>query len=94
MTDTGETLACTLSLRPHEPRVITVDLIPVFEGKPIEPFFGRDGTFDHDARATKVRQRWLEGCAIMTADNPVVQAAWDQAVSDLASLQLLDGAGR
>ena len=29
----------------------------------------------------------------MTADNPVVQAAWDQAVSDLASLQLLDGPG-
>ncbi len=91
--DTSGALACTLSLRPHEPRVITVDLIPVFEGKPIEPFFGRDGTFDHDARATKVRQHWLEGCAIMTADNPVVQAAWDQAVSDLASLQLLDGPG-
>jgi glycogen debranching enzyme len=91
--DTGGALACALSLRPHEPRIITVDLIPVFEGKPIEPFFGRDGTFDHDARATKGRHRWLEGCAIMTADNPVVQTAWDQAVSDLASLQLLDGPG-
>ena len=40
-----------------------------------------------------MRQRWLEGCAIVSAANPVVQAAWDQAVSDLASLQLLDGTG-
>ena len=93
LTDTGDALACALSLRPHEPRMIAIDLVPVFDGKTFEPFFGRDGTFDQDARATKVRQRWLEGCAIMTADNPVVQAAWDQAVSDLASLQLLDGPG-
>jgi len=91
LNDADGTLACALSLRPHEPRIITVDLIPVFEGKRIEPFYGRDGTFDEAARATKARRRWLEGCAILSADNPVVQVAWDQAVSDLASLQLLDG---
>ena len=89
--DTGGALACTLSLRPHEPRVIAVDLIPVFEGKPIEPFFGRDGTFDEKSPATKARRRWLEDSAVLTAGSSVVQVAWDQAVSDLASLQLLDG---
>ena len=91
LTDTGGAMACALALKPHEPRIIGVDLIPVFEGKSVEPFFGRDGTFDEEARATLARQRWLAGCAVMTTGNPVVQAAWDQAVSDLASLQLLDG---
>ena len=91
LTDTGEALACALALRPHEPRIIEVDLSPVFEGESVQPFFGRDGTFDEEARATQARQHWLAGCAAMTASNPVVQTAWDQAVSDLASLQLLDG---
>ena len=91
LTDTGDAVACTVSLRPQEPRIIAIDLMPVFDGELVEPFFGRDGTFDHKARATQIRQRWLEGCAIVSAANPVVQAAWDQAVSDLASLQLLDG---
>ena len=91
LTETSEALTCTVSLRPREPRIISVDLSPVFDGKPVEPFFGRDGTFDKEARATKARQSWLEGCAVLTTGNPVVQTAWDQAVSDLASLQLLDG---
>ena len=93
LTDTGHTLACTLALTPQQPRTITVDLAPVFEGRTIEPFFGRDGTFDAEAPATRARQHWLERCARLTTGNAVVQTAWDQAVSDLASLQLLDGPG-
>ena len=91
LTDTGKAVACEVMLTPREPRIIAVDLMPVFDGVTIKPFFGQDGTFDQEARATEARQGWLQGCAILTADNPVVQAAWDQAVSDLASLQLLDG---
>ena len=91
LTDTGGTMACALALEPHAPRTIAVDLIPVFEGKSVNPFFGPDGTFDEEAHATKARRHWLDGCALITAGNAVVQAAWDQAVSDLASLQLLDG---
>ena len=41
LTDTGGAVACTLALKPHEPRIIGIDLIPVFEGKSIEPFFGQ-----------------------------------------------------
>ena len=93
LTDTGDSLACELALKPHEPRIIELDLVPVFEGKANDPFYGRDGAFAQDAGATLARQRWLEGCARLDADNAVVQAAWDQAVSDLASLQLLDGPG-
>ena len=91
LTDTGEAVACEVMLTPHVSRIISVDLMPVFDGVLIKPFFGQDGTFSQEARATEARQSWLHGCAILTADNPVVQAAWDQAVSDLASLQLLDG---
>ncbi len=91
LTDIGDAIACTLLMRPRTPRIISIDLSPVFDGATIEPFFGRDGAFAADARATLARRRWLEGCAVLTADNPVVQAAWEQAVSDLASLQLLDG---
>ena len=91
LTDTGVTLVCALALEPRAPRMIAVDLLPVFNGEPVEPFFGRDGAFDENARATEARQHWLAGCAVVTTGNPVVQAAWDQAVSDLASLQLLDG---
>ena len=90
-TDTGQAMACALTLEPHEPRIISVDLVPVFEGESVEPFFGRDGTFDEEALPTLARKRWLKGCAVMTTGNAIVQTAWDQAVSDLASLQLLDG---
>ena len=93
LTDTGRAVAFDLALKPHEPRIIELDLVPVFEGKAADPFYGRDGAFAQDAGATLARRRWLEGCARLDADNAVVQAAWDQAVSDLASLQLLDGPG-
>ena len=91
LNDADGTLACALSLRPHEPRIITVDLLPVFDGKAVRAVLRQGRNVRRGRPATKARRRWLEGCAIMTAENPVVQVAWDQAVSDLASLQLLEG---
>lgn len=89
--DLGHAVACDLALEPHEPRIVEIDLVPVFQGDEVEPFYGRDGTFDERAHATETRRLWLDGCLRLTTSNPVVQNAWDQALSDLASLQLLDG---
>ena len=91
LTDTGVAMVCGLALTPREPRILSIDLEPIFDGTAITPFYGRDGAFNEGARAVTARRTWLDGCAVMTAGNPVVQTAWDQAVSDLASLQLLDG---
>src|SRR5579884_253149 len=91
--DLGDAVACRLNLRPHDPRRVSVEVVPVFQGEAAEPFYGHDGSFPPDAPATRARRDWVAGCARLSAANPAVQAAWEQAVSDLASLQLLDGPG-
>ena len=93
LTDLGDAIACHLSLRPHEPRVLEVDVTPFFEGESVEPIYGRDGTFSSDDPSIQARRDWVAGCAQVSAANAVVQVAWEQAVSDLASMQLLDGPG-
>jgi glycogen debranching enzyme len=93
LTDLGDAVACRLSLCPHDPRLVSVEVVPVFQGEAVEPFYGHDGSFPTGAPATRARRDWVEGCARLSAANPAVQAAWEQAVSDLASLQLLDGPG-
>ena len=83
-----------LSLPPHEPRLLSVEVVPVFQGEAVEPLYGRTtGLFPQGAPATEACRSWVEGCARLSAGNPAVQAAWEQAVYDLASLQLLDGPG-
>ena len=93
LTDLGNEVACRLGLRPHEPRLISVEVAPVFTGEVTEPFYRRDGSFPPDAPATLACRDWVAGCARLSAANPAVQAAWERAVSDLASLQLLEGPG-
>ncbi|MGH7079553.1 MAG: amylo-alpha-1,6-glucosidase [Acetobacteraceae bacterium] len=93
LTNLGRAVACQLHLSPHDPRLISVAVIPVFQGEPFEPFFGHDGSFPADASSSISRRQWVEGCAHLAAANEAVQAAWERAVSDLASLQLLDGTG-
>jgi len=91
--DRGDAVDCRLDLPPRDPRLLSVEVVPVFEGEAVEPFYGQDGACAADAPATWARREWLEGCAQLSAASPVVQAAWERAVSDLASLQLLDGPG-
>ena len=93
LTDLGDAVACRLGLRPNEPRVLSVDVAPVFEGEEVEPIYGRDGTFSSEDHSIQARRDWVAGCTHLSAANAVVQVAWEQAVSDLASMQLLDGLG-
>ncbi len=90
-TDCGDSLACRVKLAPREPRILTVDLVPRLEGQDIAPFYGVDGAFSGEALPAQARRAWVEGCSHIEASSPVVQVAWEQAASDLASLQLLDG---
>lgn len=91
LTDLGDAIACELTLEPQTPQIISLDLIPVFQGGRNDPHFGRDGTRDHSSQVGEARRRWIEGCVRVSVNNKAVQAAWDQAVSDLASLQSLEG---
>ncbi len=93
LTDLGDAIACRLGLPAHEPRVLTLDVAPVFEGKSVEPIYGTDGAFSSDDPSIQARRDWVADCAQLSAANAVVQVAWEQAVSDLASMQLLDGPG-
>ena len=90
-TDLGHAVALRLALEPHEPRIVSIDLSPKFEGTFHEPFYGLDGAFSDSSLPATSRRHWVEGCAQAVLGNTVVQAAWDQAVSDLASLQVLEG---
>ena len=71
--------------------MVSLDLSPLFEGVRHAPLYGRDGAFAADALPTTARRAWVGNCLDMKLANPVVQTAWDQAVSDLASLQVLEG---
>jgi len=89
--DLGHALACRLILPPQSPHLLTLDLSPDMLGKTHLPFYGIDGTFAADATPAMARRHWSDSCQRIEAANPVVQSAWEQAVSDLASLQLLEG---
>ena len=89
--DLGHALALRLKLAPHRPRLMSLDLSPLFEGVRHTPLYGRDGVFAADALPTTARRDWVSNCLDVELANPVVQMAWDQAVSDLASLQVLEG---
>ena len=93
VTDLGRGLACRIALPPQVPHVLTFDLYPHCLGTEFTPFYGAGGAFSEEAPAAVARRRWVEDCQQVRATNPAVQAAWDQAVSDLVSLQVLDGAG-
>jgi len=91
VTDLGHALACRLTLPPQTPHMMSIDLSPHFLGTDHTPFYGRDGVFADEALPATARRDWVAGCQQVVAGNPVVQAAWERAVSDLASLQLLEG---
>ncbi len=90
-TDLGHALELRVKLQPHAPRIMSLDLSPWFDGTSYKPLYGQDGVFSDDALPTKARRDWADGCMRLELANPAVQAAWDQAVSDLASLQILEG---
>ena len=50
LTDMGEAVACTVSLRPQAPASSPLISCRCSTANSPEPFFGRDGTFDHKAR--------------------------------------------
>ena len=91
--DLGHALACKLRLEPQRPHLLTLDLHPHFLGEDVAPFYGIDGAFAADGFIAARRRSWAEDRETIEAANPAVQDAWEQAVSDLASLQVLDGDG-
>ncbi len=91
VSDLGDGLACSLHLAPQGSQLLTLALHPHFMGTDFAPFYGIDGSFDTGSLAAAKRREWEAGAQTIEAANPVVQAAWDQAVSDLVSLQVLEG---
>ena len=86
--DGGDRLFCRVRLDSRQTRLLSLDVVPFFEGAEIEPVFGVDGAFDGGADPARARRLWVEGCTGLDASDPALQSAWDQAVSDLASLQV------
>ena len=84
-------LVCRVSIPPQSPRLLTVDVSPRIDGKSFAPFYGVEGAFDADALPARSRREWAEGCAEAVLSDAAAQGAWDQAVSDLASLQTGEG---
>ena len=89
--DAGDRLVCRMGLRARQTRLIAIDLAPHRKGQAIAPFYGVDGAFDPGAVTARARREWAEGCARLATPNAVVQTAWNQAVTDLASLQTGEG---
>ena len=84
-------LYCQIALERQTPRLLTLDLFPDMDGRVSMPFYGIDGVFDREARAARSRRDWAEDCAQITLSDASAQCALDQAVSDLASLQIGEG---
>ena len=93
VSDLGSGLACPLHLAPQSSRLLTLAVHPHFLGTDFAPFYGTDGVFDQQGMPAIKRREWEAGAQTVQASNPAVQAAWDQAVSDLVSLQILEGDG-
>lgn len=87
------TVTCTLTLRNQETGTFGMEVVPVFCGQPVAPFYGIDGISKGSPEPDRVQQEWDAGCARLQVANPPVQAAWDRAAADLGSLQLLEGDG-
>lgn len=74
-----------LHLAPQQPQCACIEVIPVFCGRPIARTCGELSTEDDGTRGAD--------CGRLSAQNGVVQRVWDRAVSDIASLALLEGSG-
>ena len=86
-------LCATLTLRPHEPALVSVEVAPVFLGERIEPAFSADGTVVRDTDTEARHRSWLSTSTRFSASSLLAQSAWDRAVADLWSLQTLEGPG-
>ena len=91
--DRGDRLFCRAKLASRQTRLLTLDVVPFFEGSEVEPVFDVDGAYNPGAIPVAARSEWVEGCARLECADPALQAAWEQAVSDLASLQVAEGPG-
>ncbi len=76
-----------VQLSPQQPVTFSIDIVPIFCGEEVPLRHGRD-TFGRPANEVP-----SDGAMRMSAGNALVQRVWDRAVSDLASLALLDGEG-
>jgi glycogen debranching enzyme len=93
----GHRVSVALHLRPQERARYCLTIAPIVEGQVFEPLFGCDsfgasgagaGTRPPGARAARP---WTARATRLSTPNPVVQLAWDRAVSDLGALALGDG---
>jgi glycogen debranching enzyme len=92
-TGNGTAVSCRLGLQPQETCTLSLDVIPSFFGARQTPFYGRDGMAVQEPSPDALRDEWAAGCTRLSTENASVQEAWDRAISDLASLHLLDGRG-
>jgi glycogen debranching enzyme len=89
----GSSIVCCLDLLPQQTRTLALDIAPVFLGKKWELVYGVDGEVVNQGSIEEARRAWVDNCAHIEVADSAVQQAWDRAVSDLWSLQLLDGSG-
>lgn len=87
------TVSCALDLSPQQTHSLVLDVVPIFSGEQIEPWYDCDGVPRPSCPAGEVRQAWAADCTRLFVPNPRVQAAWDRAAADIASLALLEGEG-
>ncbi len=81
------TVSLNLRLQPQQPVSLSIDVVPIFCGEPVALQHGPDGFGNPPIDLP------LDGGTQISAGNDQVQHAWDRAVSDLASLALLEGEG-
>jgi glycogen debranching enzyme len=86
-TERDGTVSWSLALQLQQPVSLSIDVVPVFCGEPVVPRHGRDAFGDPPIDMP------FDGGMRISAGNQQVQDAWDRAVSDLASLALLEGEG-
>ncbi len=91
--DEGSVLRMLLHLAPQQPRLLCIDIAPVFLGTPLPPWHGVDGVVTRHHPDGDHEARWRADCAILETATDAVQVAWDRAVADLASMHMLDGTG-
>ncbi|MNR81374.1 hypothetical protein D3C72_121160 [compost metagenome] len=89
----GGKVCYRLRLEPQMPLKFCVKVHPVFCGTRHDPIYECDSFRSRETAWDRAREAWVRETPRLQASSPMVQDAWERAVSDLGTLSLFDGKG-
>lgn len=84
-------IAYRIALTPRQRRHLCIRVTPVFDGKALRPVYGCGAFRSRATPRDRIREGFLSDAPRVRTANAGVQATWERAVADLASLARYEG---